>query len=171
MRKSEMVREAGKASQAHKDSQRYCYCTPSRAMLMSVRNVCLNQNVPNPQEIADEISERVAEQMRTLTGRERYREDLQDFDTVDSSAAYALWHRGDEVVQKCFEEAAKTYEAEEIAAWDAAKAAWEESVRAAAAKTPVRRKAAQPLDPARKRNKAGAKAQKSAVRAETQAPE
>jgi hypothetical protein len=149
-KKSEMVREAAKASQKFKDNERVCYCTPSRRMVMSVRDVCLNQNMP---EVAEEMCDRIAVEMRRVTGREHFGESLADFDTMDSQAAYAIWDSGDRKVRESFEGAALTYEKEEIEEWDAAKAAWEESVRAAA-KPRVRQKAAPSLDPAQKRTKA-----------------
>lgn len=157
MRKSEMVREASKASKAHQDNETVCYCTPSRAMRLSIKNVCLNQNLPNPDEVINEIEERVGAQMLEVTGLQGRAYTLRDFDTMDSSAAYTLgWDHSR--VTESFERTAKAYEAEEqaIAAWDAAKAAWEESVRTAA-KTPVRRMSAPSLDPAAQRTKAGTK--------------
>lgn len=162
MNKSEIVREAGRASQEHKDNERECWCTPSRAMVMSVTQACSSAGIV---EEAGEMCERVAREMRQLTGRELHEESLVEFDTMDSSAAYAIWDRDDTIVRKSFEQAAVSYEAEEIAAWDAAKAAWEESVRAAAAAT-VTQKAAPPIDPAQRRARAKARATEK-VTAET----
>jgi len=170
MKKSEMVREAGEASEAHRKAERVCYCTPSRQMVMSVNKVCMNQNLPNPQEVADEMCERIAVQLRELTGRVGDNEPLRTFDTMDTSAAYSIWvehSRGNDgsIVRQAFEQAAKTYEADEIAEWDAAKAAWEASLRPAAPK--VRHKTSEALDPAQKRTKA--KAQKTTVNLKTEA--
>jgi hypothetical protein len=169
MKKSEMVREAGEASEAHRKAERVCYCTPSRQMMMSVEKVCMNEGMP---EVVEEMSERIAVQLRVLTDRVRHNEPLRTFDTMDTSAAYAIWnepgfneeHAGS-IVRQAFEQAAVTYEAEEIAAWDAAKAAWEESVRSAA-KTSVRRKVAPPLDPAAQRGKTAKVAQESTIKHE-----
>jgi len=161
MRKSELVREAGAASKQHEESQTTCYCTPSRAMRLSIKNVCLNQNLPNPDEVIKEIEARVGAQMAEVTRSQGRGYALRDFDTMDSSAAYALgWDHSK--ATESFERAAKAYEAEEMAAWDAAKAAWEASVRAAA-KTPIRREAAPALDPASQRTKTKAVVQESTV--------
>lgn len=161
MNKSDVVRDAAERSEVHKNTTP-CYCTPSRAMALSLRKACASANLQDPDVVAREMQERLAEELRKRTNRERRNESLSSFDTMDTDAAYAIWN-GTTVVDS-FEAVAVRYQVEEVEAWDAAKAAWEESVRTAA-KTRVSRKTAPPLDPAAHRAKAKAKAKTVEVEA------
>jgi hypothetical protein len=144
---SEVVRDAAQRVRTHGENQRVCYCTPSRRMMLSVRDACLNQNIPNPREVAEEINNTIGAKLQQITG---HRAPMRQFDTEDTDAAYTLTDR---IVRDAFEQTAQQYEAAEIRAWDAAKAAWEKTVRAAA-EPPVRHQEAGQLDPSRYRTKA-----------------